>query len=141
MLEKLRLSGVSIILAVGLLLCSCEKSVEMVDCVTIENGLLAFDETLQNKVVLDELNKLRIDLKPEVTADDAFGHKENFNKLISRLNKSCTNFNVELVTYATIKTNPVQSEIRMTLLKNNVHYIIDIHTPEDDVLKAVNIHK
>jgi len=52
-----RLRDISIILAGCLFLNSCEKSVKMVDCVAIENGLLAFDESKEIVNVLDEINK------------------------------------------------------------------------------------
>lgn len=137
----MKLRGISIILAGCLFLSSCKKSVKMIDCVVVENGLLAFDESNQIVNVLDEINKLCIDLKPEVTENDRFGHQENLNLLIERLNKNCNTFTVALVSYATIKTNPVQSEIKITLNDNNESYVIDIKTPEDDILKASNIHK
>jgi len=73
--------------------------------------------------------------------NDRFGHKENFDLLIERLDKNCDTYTVEMVTYATIKTNPVQSEIKITLKDKQESYIIDIQTPETSILKASNIHK
>jgi len=133
--------SISIILTVGLFLSSCKESVRMVDCVAIENGLSVIEETRQASPVLHEINKLCVDLKPQVTENDEFGHEINFNTLIERMNDNCDLFIVELVTYATIKTNPVQSEINITLIDNNESYIINVSTPEDDILKAVSIHK
>ena len=86
--------------------------------------------------------KLVTDLKPKVTANDRFGHKENLSILINRLNTQCTSINAELICYACIYTNPPQSEILVSTdsIGVTIKRIMDISTPEDAVLSCVRIH-
>lgn len=94
-----------------------------------------------NELIRKELDKITIDLSPEVTVTDQFGHAKNFDLLIQRLN-NCPNIVAEKFCYACIETYPLQSEILVTAdsVGVAVQRIIDIVTPDNDILRYTNIH-
>ena len=85
---------------------------------------------------------MTIDLFPEATNNDAIGQSENMNLLIQRLNSQCATMEATLLCYACIKTLPAQSEIRVLLdsLEFTVERVLDISTPDDEILNFVRIH-
>jgi hypothetical protein len=119
----------------------CDKSVnsddklENIDCDNLRTGIINMDA----EDVKYEINKLMIDLEPNVTVNDEFGHRENISLLISRLNNQCININADLICYACIKTYPPQSEIFITA--DSIKRIIDIITPANTNLSFVSIHE
>ena len=125
---------------------SCQKDTDMLsvtwynmDCDNLRMGIINRD----NDIVKFEINKLTIDLHPKVTDNDRFGHAENLDLLINRLNIHCDNISSELICYACIETNPPQSEILVTTdsAGTMVNRVIDISTPDDDILSHVRMHR
>ena len=125
---------------------SCQKDTDMLsvtwynlDCDNLRMGIINTD----NDIVKFEINKLTIDLNPKVTDNDRFGHAENLDLLINRLNIHCDNISSELICYACIETNPPQSEILVTTdsAGTMVYRVIDISTPDDDILSYVRMHR
>jgi len=130
-------------LLITLFLLSCDGVVDNdklknIDCNNLIVGLISKNSDIVNS----EINKLVIDLVPSKTDSDTFGHKENMDLLIERLNLNCNNIEAQLLCYACIKTNPPQSEIRITTdsLGTPIERIVDILTPEDAILQSVSVH-
>lgn len=88
------------------------------------------------------LNNLVMDLEPVPSDSDAWGHKDNLDTLVNRLDNLCDNMTFSLMCYACIYTNPPQSEIVMQTDSANISIIriLDILTPSNDTLSLVNIH-
>jgi hypothetical protein len=127
-----------------ILLISCSKkdddndSQTLINCTNFRIALLNFDSEQLNL----EINKLTLDLVPIPIINDEIGHLNNLNELIERLNSNCKDIIATNECYACIETNPVQSEIKIELdsLGNQIERIIDISTPEDDVLVSLRMH-
>lgn len=119
--------------------CSKDEEHESPDCVSFAEALVYF-RTDSIKNVIDELTD---DLHPEKKENDRWGHRENVDLLIDRLNAKCTNVTAVLWCYACIMTYPPQSEIILSTDSSGfeVKRVIDILTPDDDVLKYVNVHE
>ena len=115
-------------------LLSCDKSNEVknIDCSILTEALLNIDD----EKFKSEINKLMIDLKPIAQENDIMGHKENFKKLITRLNSQCGNIEINLICYSCIKTEPPQSEIDITIDSSGVEVsrIIHIWTSRSEAL-------
>ena len=125
------------------LLLSCENVVENNNVASVNSdNLLKGLIDVNSDLVNIEINKLTIDLVPSKTNDDRFGHKENINLLIERLNLNCDNIEAEFLCYACIKTYPLQSEIQMTIDSSGtpITRIIDISTPDDAILQCIRVH-
>lgn len=124
-----------------LLIASCkdERLIESVDCENFTNAAINYNSDLLEI----EVNKLTGDLKPQITENYSFGHKDNLDKLMERLNSACDNIEVQLGCYACIYTLPPQSELIVTLdsADTKIKRVIDISTPKDDILKYVRIHE
>ena len=128
----------------------CEKSSTPLDqepndsqklelnCDNLQEGIIY----LNTQIVTTEINKLTVDLEPKVNQNDEFGHRENLNILINRLNSNCDSINFELICYACIKTLPLQSEILVSIdsVGTIVKRVVDILTPNTNVLNCIRIH-
>lgn len=130
-----------LILSVGLIgILSCEeREVEpTLDCSNLKTGLINNDQ----RMVGNEIDKLCVDLEAKVTETDEWGHKENMNTLVDRLNQDC-NVEAILLHYATIKTNPPQSEISISVTSNTNTFtrVIDILNDEKSILKFSRMHE
>jgi hypothetical protein len=81
------------------------------------------------------------DLNATPTNTDETGHSKNFEILINRINR-CEDIRAEMLCYACIKTNPLQTEllIRADSSGVSVTRIIDISTPKDGKLEFAGIH-
>ncbi len=119
--------------------CNKDKEHESPDCVFFAEALVYF-RTDSIKNVIDELT---MDLHPEKKENDQWGHRENVDLLIERLNAKCAGVTAVLGCYACIYTNPPQSEIILSTDSAGIEVkrVIDILTPDDDVLKYVNVHE
>ncbi len=97
---------------------------------------------MDSDIVKSEINKLLTDLEPVKTDSDRIGHKQNLNLLIEQLNTQCDNITTELICYACIETNPPQSEILVATdsVGTEIHRVVDILTPDDDILYCLRIH-
>ena len=136
----------SFILIISVLLCiclsSCKKILDsnyyQIDSENLRNGIVTFN----SEIVCTEITKLLLDLKANPSADDKFGQAENLNKLIDRINTNCDNVTAELICYACIYTLPPQSELKLSTDSSGVEVarVLDIFTPEDDILSCVRIH-
>jgi len=124
---------------------SCDKTVDgsdnnwkNLDCDNLKIGIINID----SDIVRSEINKLVTDLEPVKTDSDYIGHKQNLDLLIERLNTQCDNMTAELICYACIYTNPAQSEISVTTdsVGTVIDRVVDISTPDDDILYCVRIH-
>ncbi len=115
----------------------CDHQI-VVDCNKLTTALWHHDSEQVNV----EVNKLTSDLLPNPTNDDKIGHSKNLDVLVDRLESNCEGMTVTLRCYACIETYPAQSEIivRLDSLGKQIERIIDISTPEDDILKALQVH-
>ena len=135
-----------LVFIVVLLLCfsclTCKKVFEtdlfQLNCNNFQEGLINSD----SEMVCEEISKLLYDLHPEESSDDKFGHRENFNILIERINTNCDNVSAELICYACIETNPPQSELKLSTDSSGVEIsrILDVRTPEDEILSCIRLH-
>ena len=123
-----------------LILTSCEEDdkFENINCEVLTEALV----NSNNENVKAEIDKLTVDLKPHVSDNDNFGHSQNLNTLIDRLNSQCKNIEASLICYACIYTLPPQSEIEVVVdsLGIEVVRIIDILTPDDEILSFHGMH-
>lgn len=122
-----------------LILASCGKEAIIdTDCDNLISGMAGHDEL----IVKTEIGKLTSDLVPLPLADDSLGHNANLNELVSRLNNKCSDVVASVVCYACIYTYPVISEIKVeyTFNGNPNSCIIDIMTPENDILRYAGMH-
>ncbi len=122
-----------------IILTSCKKDEdEGFNCKTLTEGILENKST----IIEIEINRLTADLAPKPTSNDKIGHKENIQELIDLLNSKCNDFETELKCYACIYTEPAQSQIKISYVSDSVSYqkIIDILTPEDNIMKFMRIH-
>lgn len=119
--------------------CKKEENKESIDCVNFAEALV-YLKSDSVKIVIDKLIQ---DLNPDKKENDQWGHKENVNLLIKRLNAKCTNVTAFLGCYACMKTDPPQSEIILSVDSSGVvvKRVVDILTPYADVLKYVNVHE
>jgi hypothetical protein len=119
--------------------CNKEENQESIECVNFAEALV-YLKSDSVKIVIDKLTQ---DLNPDKKENDQWGHKENVNLLIKRLNAKCTNVTAFLGCYACIKTDPPQSEIILSVdsLEDTVKRVVEIFTPDDDVLKYVSVHE
>jgi hypothetical protein len=117
---------------------SCEKTNNsIINCTNLKNAILNQDES----AIKSEVSILTLDLKPNPTIDDEWGHLENLELLIDRLNQ-CNEINAELFCYCCIYTYPPQSEILVKTNSNGqqIQKIFDILTPKDSILVYLRMH-
>lgn len=136
----------SILIAIFLLgshLSTCKKILDsnyyQLNSENLQTGIVNYN----SEIVCTEITKLLLDLKSKPSADDKFGHAENLNKLIDRINSNCRNVAAELLCYACIYTLPPQSELKLSTDSSGVEVarVLDISTPEDDILSCVRLHR
>ena len=124
-----------------LFLISCEKEDKIVnpDCANFTEALIYLNSDSVKKVI----DKLTIDLNPDVKEDDNWGQRENISLLIERLNSQCENISANLSCYACIYTLPPQSEIIISIdsARVQIKRVVDILTPKDNILKYMNVHE
>ena len=128
----------------AIFLISCNKKEDdndnqsLLNCSNFRMALLNLDSEQLNI----EINKLTWDLVPISELNDEIGHLKNLNELVERLNSSCKDFIAIKECYACIETNPVQSEIKIELdsFGYQIERIIDISTPENEVLTSIGMH-
>ena len=120
-----------------LVFAACDKEkVEDINCENFYEGCT----TLNESIVKNEIEKLTVDLDPVPSPEDMLGHLANLNTLIDRLNNNCDNYEASQLCYACIETYPLQSEILIEFFSGE-HVIIDIHTPEKDILRFAGVHR
>ena len=130
-------------LLLALIIVSCnnrdEPEWKTLDCIQLETGLLNWDTDL----VKSEVEKLGADLSPSPIEGDPMGHKENLDLIVERLTSQCDKIAVKVYCYACIKTNPPQSEIFLVLdsIGTEIHRVIDLSTPDDQVMTFLKVHK
>ena len=109
------------------------------DCESFINGLITMDENL----VKSEIEKLTVDLYPHPAEEDLIGHAGNIQTLIDRINAGCDDITASLICYACIYTYPAQSEILIEYFDqgHRKEVIIDVHTPENDILRFAGLHQ
>ena len=125
-----------LICGVLLILLSCKEDRQT--CESLKADLLSFnvDE------VKSELNPWLGDLNPGAIEDDPLGHQQNLESFRLRLESECS-LNALIVCYACIETFPVQSEIKIQMDSSGhqVHRILDIETPGNNVMTIRDIHQ
>lgn len=116
-------------------LLSCNK--EARSCETLNAALLAMDVP----GVKGELDPWLAELLPTITQEDPTGHQQNLQSFRNRLENECS-MEAGIVCYACIETYPVQSEISIALdsAGHQVHRVLDIVTPENNVMSIRDIH-
>lgn len=132
--------GILLIISSLIFLISCEEDkTESIECELLTEALVNYN----SENLKAEVDKLTIDLKPHISNNNSYGHRENLNTLIDRLNSQCDNIEANLFCYACIQTFPLQSEISILVDSSgtDVCRIIDISTPEDDILSFVGVHQ
>ena len=123
-------------------LSSCKKILDsnyyQVDSENLQRGIITYN----SEIVCTEITKLLLDLKAKPSTEDKFGHAENLNRLIDRINNNCDNVAAELLCYACIETLPPQSELKLSTDSSGVEIarVLDISTSEVDILSCVRIH-
>ena len=123
-------------------LSTCKKILDsnfyQVNSENLQNGII----NCNSEIICTEITKLLLDLKPDPNTEDKFGHRENLIILVERINNICDNVSAELLCYACIYTLPPQSEVKLSSDSSGVEIarILDIKTPEDDVLSCVRLH-
>ena len=123
-------------------LSSCKKILDsnyyQVDSKNLQNGIINYN----SEIVCTEIAKLLLDLKAKPSKEDKFGQEDNLNSLIYRINTNCDKVTAELICYACIKTLPPQSELKLSTDSSGVEVaiVLDILTPDDDILSCVRIH-
>ncbi len=134
-MEKLML--ILLVGLIGILSCEDDKREPSLSCANLKSGLINNNQ----QMVGNEIDKLCVDLEAKVTETDEWGHKENMNTLVDRLNQDC-NVEAILLHYATIKTNPPQSEISISVTSNSntITRVIDILNDEKSILKFSGMH-
>ena len=119
---------------------ACNKDqIENPDCEKLQVGIIDQDESL----IKDEIEKLTEDLEPRPNLEDAFGHKNNLDKLVERLNDKCNTLEASVECYACLVTTfPAISEIKVVFTYNSVNYaaIIELFTPAEDILRYAGMH-
>lgn len=123
-------------------LSSCKRILDsnyyQVDSKNLQNGMINFN----SEIVCTEITKLLLDLKAKPSKEDKFGQEENMNSLIYRINTNCDKVTAELICYACIETLPPQSELKLLTDSSGVEVarVLDVLTPDDDILSCVRIH-
>ena len=120
---------------------SCEsnnKEEDNVDWLKLKEAIINQD----NDLAKPEFLKLLANTTPDPTSDDPTGQKENIDKLIQAINASNV-LTAELFCYNCILTYPGQSEITVEVDSSgtSISKIVDILTPEDDILSFRDIHE
>ena len=131
-------NGAFLIISLLLLLAACEDDSLDADCTLLIDALVHDD----NETLKAEVDKLTVGLTPQITEEDPFGHRENMNTLIDRLNAQCKYVEASLFCYACVETLPVQSEITVLVdsAGTQVCRIIDIVTHEEETLSFSSVH-
>ncbi|MCK9207293.1 MAG: hypothetical protein M0P66_09305 [Salinivirgaceae bacterium] len=128
-----------IIVLIVIVFSSCDKenTESNVDWNAFKVGVIQKDKSIIEK----EISKLLINTNAKPNDNDLIGQKENVDNLIFEISKSKV-LNADLFCYACIETYPAQSEITITTDSSGVliSRIIDILTPNDNILKFVDIH-
>ena len=129
----------SLIFLVIMIFSSCDKddTNPYCDWDSFKTGVIHTDKSMIENVI----PKLLINTNPKPTENDLIGQKANIDNLINAINKSNV-LSAELFCYACIYTYPALSEITITTDSSGVSIsrIIDIMTPNDNILKFVNVH-
>jgi len=130
--------GAFLIISLLLLLAACEDDSLDADCTLLTDALVHYN----NEALKAEVDKLTVGLKPQITKEDPFGHRDNLNTLIDRLNAQCKHVKASLFCYACVETLPVQSEITVLVdsAGTQVCRMMDIITPEEEVLSYSDVH-
>ena len=111
--------------------CSDSEAIH-VDCDRLMIGMINRDDLLVN----EEINLLTSDLVPAVTEEDIWGHRNNMDVLIERLNHRCGEMDFELFCYACLESSPPFSLIHVSIMFNDELIIreISVSTSEVDIL-------
>jgi hypothetical protein len=127
-----------LLLFVGIVSCE-KKEIESINCDIFMDGLSSLNET----IVKAEIEKLTVDLSPLPSSEDILGHSGNLQTLIDRLNSGCETYTASMLCYACAYTYPAQSKILIEFFVggNKQSVTIDIHTPENDILRFAGIEK
>jgi hypothetical protein len=82
-----------------------------------------------NPVIKTEMDKVLAGLNSVPSLSDVIGQQDNVSIAVRRLN-SYTGLSAELICYACIKTNPPQSEIKVTIKDQQLVRFLDVSTGE-----------
>jgi len=128
----------SVISSIFIFSCNKESEIVSIDCGLLTQGL----SSSNNEQVKIEIDKVTADLFSESTESDELGQNENIDLLIERLNSHCESIEASLVCYACIRTLIPQSEISIKFDSSSVEIerILDIRTPDDDILSYIRMH-
>ena len=128
-----------VFLLFGFFACQDEPADPSTDCEKLITGL----ENLDEIDVASEINFLCEDFVPAPSSNDSIGHEANLQAFTRRINSECGNIEAQVLGYATIKTNPPKSEVQLTIftVDNTFERVLDLNTPEDNVLTFGGLHQ
>jgi hypothetical protein len=117
---------------------SCEKDQSTDECRILKDALLVLD----SDAVGAEISKLADNLQPLPVNESDPVHLKNLETLIDGIN-SCNGLQAELLCYSCIYTLPPESEIVVMVdsAGTDVRRVLDIRTPQNDILSFAGIHK
>ena len=126
-----------VILTLCILAASCEK-----DPSNRCEGLKGAVQTDDLATIKEIVTRLAADLRPQPTANDPDGHRDNFYTLIDRLNGEC-DITAEALCYACVQTLPATSEIKLTIAlgTHSVVRILDVRPNQSNELICSNMHE
>ena len=130
-----------IFLVLGLFIFSCqdEPADPTTDCDRLINGLANFE----TRDVRDEIDFLCEDFLPSSSSSDSIGHEANLTAFTRRLSSECGNIEASVLGYATIKTNPPKSEVKLVVftVDSTFERVLDLNTPSDNILSFSAVHQ
>lgn len=118
------------------ILVSCHDRADVI-CDEIQTGLVTYDLAKVQEFLQPWLDEL----PPRNGYYDSSEHGENLHVFQNRLNEVC-DLNALVLCHACIETLPPQSEIRIGVDSSGheIFRVIDLLTPEDDVMTIRAIH-
>lgn len=105
------------------------------ECENLKSGL----SNINYSTVKEEFDKLTSDLLPSPTEQDEYGHKENYNELILRLNSCEISAEVSDFIYYSYPPTYIM-EVKLDSSNFEVKRILDIITPSDGKLYLAKIN-
>jgi len=138
-MKNLGFFQISMVFLFIIFLSACKKTEVIDSCYVL---LPALDQ-LDSEEMKSLWDTHTIDLFPVSTMDDAVGHEENFEKLISRMRADCDQLEISMFCYACIETLPLKTELEIVYTINGAMdtVYLDVDTPEDSILLLGNLHK
>ena len=116
---------------------SCSKEKEPI----CHDDICEYIYNENDSLIQEEIARLTLDLLPKPSDYDKWGHSENLDILIERLNQYYC-ITATKVCYACIYTLPPQSEVKLVVTYNSeiITRIMDLLTGEEEPMKYLRLH-